>query len=165
MCCSFPIPSLRKSSCSFLDLLRSFSSSKRLFTFLFNALSSFDISVFFSLEDLNRSLALCIALLQTFKPLLILFRSSWNNESVVWAISFCCKCFNSCCKLLIFSRSSLITSTVTDMFPCLLLPATTTFKSLEVLWQSISQSVCFKFEIILQNIMNKNDYAIWVYFF
>ena len=153
---SFAIPSLRKSSSSFLDLLRFFSSSKRSFTSLFKALSSFEISVLFFSELLKRSLVLLIALLQTFKPVLILFRSSWNNESVVGAVSLRFRCSNSEYKISIFLRSSLMTSTVTDVFPCSLSPATTTSWSLEDLWYSITVPICFKFEIILQDLINKN---------
>ena len=94
MFCSFAIPSLRKPIGSLLGLRRSFSSSKRLSTSLFKALSSFEISAFFLSEVLNRSLVLCIALLQTFKPVLILFRSSWNNE-LIGTVSRPFRCSNS----------------------------------------------------------------------
>ena len=105
--CSFPIPSLRKSSSSFLRLPRSFSSSKRVFTSPFKALSSFKISIVFLLELSKRSLVLCIASLKNSIPVFILFRSSRNNESV----GTVCLSFRSCtshCKLLIFSCNSLM---------------------------------------------------------
>ena len=72
----FPIALLRRLSSSFLCFPRSFFSPKRSFISLFKALSSFEISVFFSLEFLKRSSVFYRELLKIFMSVLILFRSS-----------------------------------------------------------------------------------------
>ena len=115
--CSFTIPSLRKSNISILRLPTSFSSSKRLFTSLFKALSSFEISVFFLSEFLKRSLVLCIALLQTFMPVLIFFKSSWKFKSI-GTVFFSFSSFNSHCRWLMFSCNSFMICIILTVFPC-----------------------------------------------